>query len=315
MNETAPYIIAVGEVLPELNIPSVTVAKGTSIDYKIARSKGGIQVRTPYDNYKDIRGIPFAYPLLPKTIQTPPKEGEAVLVIFMQEGNPDSDRFYLGPIISQKQYFYKESQNGGAGSPTNFLQGGSSVKDLDTLGKNKDITDGAFPKEDDVAIIGRKNTDAIFRDDEILLRCGIRQDAMTDDPNLQGKVAFNNVDPAYIQLGYGPKSKPKGGGKSVANIVAEKINLIGKNQTIENAVATPDPGKVKTDMEYLTQLMSMMHPSVYGDVLVEVLSLIIKCLVTHIHPNAPERPDMTDMMNQLNSYPLDTILSKSVALT
>ena len=302
MNESAPYLLAIGEVLPETEF------------LKDQHDQGGIRVRTPYDRFKTITSIPFAYPLLPKTIQTPPKEGEAVLVIFMQLGNSDADRFYIGPIISQKQYFYNEQHMGGIGSPTNFLSGGSSVKELDTLDKYKDMTESAFPKKEDIALIGRKNTDVILRDNEVMIRCGIRQPGMTNDPNLVGDVMFNNLDPAYIQLDYGDKSKPKGGGKSVANIVAERINLIGKNDVVENKIS-PDAGKLKTDMEYLAKLMSMMHPSVYGDVLVEVLNLIIKCLITHIHPNAPEPPDMTDSMNKLNSYPLEDILSKSVALT
>ena len=111
MNESAPYLLAIGEVLPETEF------------LKDQHDQGGIRVRTPYDRFKTITSIPFAYPLLPKTIQTPPKEGEAVLVVFMQLGNSDADRFYIGPIISQKQYFYNEQHMGGIGSPTNFLSG------------------------------------------------------------------------------------------------------------------------------------------------------------------------------------------------
>ena len=40
---------------------------------------------------------------------------------------------------------------------------------------NFDETKGAFPNNDDIAVIGRKSEDVILKDGEIDIRCGIRQ--------------------------------------------------------------------------------------------------------------------------------------------
>ena len=44
--------------------------------------------------------IPYSFPLIPKTFYVKPKMGETVLV-FSQDGSFNSDRFFIGPIISQ----------------------------------------------------------------------------------------------------------------------------------------------------------------------------------------------------------------------
>ena len=67
----------------------------------------GLRVRAELatDKAKDISTIPWAFPLLPKTLQTLPKVGEAVFV-FMDGSvnNASAQRYYIGPIISQPQY-------------------------------------------------------------------------------------------------------------------------------------------------------------------------------------------------------------------
>ena len=44
---------------------------------------------------------------MPKLIHVKPKPGEAVLIMLQEQGATDSDRFYIGPLISQPQYLEK----------------------------------------------------------------------------------------------------------------------------------------------------------------------------------------------------------------
>ena len=58
-----------------------------------------IKVRLAQDGMVGLNELPYAFPLLPKTIQTVPKVGECVLVITSILGNNESNRYYIGPTM------------------------------------------------------------------------------------------------------------------------------------------------------------------------------------------------------------------------
>ena len=166
----------------------------------------GLRVRAELmqDKPKDINDIPWAFPLLPKTLQSIPKVGEAVFVLLDDSGQKTANqRYFIGPIISQPQYnTYCDKKNA-----TTLLQ----TRDRKPIGKisNVDATRGAFPKSQDVAVVGRGLEDIILRynDDsktsEVDLRAGIRgEPTNSQDENMVGNIIFNDTDPAYIQLKY-----------------------------------------------------------------------------------------------------------------
>ena len=119
-----------------------------------------LRVRAALDNGEvqgSVQDVPWAFPLLPKTFQSVPKEGESVIVFTMELGNTLSQRFYIGPIIIQPQYHEK---TGHEISRTMF-QGNQweALARISTDGATK----GAFPFEDDVAVVGRGREDMIMR--------------------------------------------------------------------------------------------------------------------------------------------------------
>ena len=148
----------------------------------------------PADKRKTAADIPYAFPAMPKLIHIIPKVGELVIIICEDLNEPNSQRFYIGPIISQLQYIFRESSL----NATALLNGGV-MPALPSVNENASMN-GAFPKGEEIAILGRKNSDIILSDDDLRIRCGARL-INEHDPE---KLSFNKESPAYIKLKYYP---------------------------------------------------------------------------------------------------------------
>jgi hypothetical protein len=257
----------------------------------------------------------YAFPLLPKPIQVKPKVGEGVIVLSSELNNPDSNRFYIGPIISQPQYFEKDEYNYGRGTATTLLGKGSNQKILATIDKY-DETKGAFPNNDDVAVIGRKSEDVILKDGEIDIRCGIRQKPNnSSEKDLKGNVVFNKVNPAYVQLKHNKTPITKGANteaNSIVNVVADKINFIG-HKNIEGYNLTDNEELItKDDMQ---QIIQTLHQLPHGDKLVKLLELMIKVTLEHAHSFPGHSLIETNDVVDLKKFDLNSILSKDVRIS
>ena len=77
---------------------------GTVLD--IYDEQGGDRIKValePVDNFKSSKEeIDFAIPALPKFLHVKPKIDEKVLIITEDPNNPDTQRYYIGPLISQE---------------------------------------------------------------------------------------------------------------------------------------------------------------------------------------------------------------------
>lgn len=270
-----------------------------------------IKARLSQDGSISTRDLPYAFPLLPKTIQSVPKVGEGVLIFFSEIGNNQSNRFYIGPVLSQPQYQEYESYFYGRGSTLSLLQGGS-LKPLEKI-SNFDATRGAFPKVNDVALVGRKTEDIILKDGEVDIRCGIRGKAAYHE-SLLGDVIFNTQSPSYIQLKYkkGLCTNNKQEADSVINMVADKINLISHRDTNYFNLTDQDELIKESDMD---MIMSKLHQLPYGDVLVEVLQKMRNAIVNHVHPYPGLPPCLDQHVVALNGTDLNKILSDNVRIS
>ena len=255
--------------------------------------------------------IPYAFPLLPKTFQSVPKVGEAVMIINAKLGVNSSNRYYIGPILSQRQFTNYEPYKYGKGSSLSLLQNGTTTP-LEKI-SNFAQTEGAFPNTNDIAMVGRKGEDIILKDGEIDLRCGIRSEAIKDG-SLFGNVVFNKYSPSYIQMKYnrGKIATNNGFSDGVINIVSDKINLIS-HQDINNFNLTDNKELIK-DSD-LPQIMEKLHQLPYGDLLVDALNKIISAVLNHVHPypGLPACKDSTVM--QMAGINLDSILSTNVRIS
>ena len=237
-----------------------------------------IKVRLTEDGDISIQDLPWCFQFLPNTFQTVPKEGEGVMVICSALNNSHSNRYYVGPIISQPQYNEYCSYGNGYGPAISLLQGGNTKQILKKISKN-DATKNAFPNPNDVAVVGRKSEDVILRDGEIVLRCGIRSQSTENDKDLKGNVILNSLNPSYIQLKFknGLAKKDNQKASSMINIVADKVNLMS------NQVSAYSNGKDIIDDNYIDELMSKLHRLPYGDELVNVLETMRQAIVGHVH--------------------------------
>lgn len=288
----------------------------------------------PTDKGKPMSKIPYAFPLLPKLLHVKPKIGEAVIVLIPNDGQTNEQRFYIGPIISQPQKIPFDSFN--SMSATKFLNGGISTP-LNSV-DNQPLSNGVMPKDDEVAVLGRGDSEIIFGDNDIRLRCGVR---ITNEYNstisLNGKKtesdslsdSYLRTAPSFIKLKYYKepiKTAPKPEEKnphtttlSTATIVADKINLISPNG--DGGISLPGDGEGITDKK-MEEILEKAHKLPYGDVLCDFLSLFLNMYMNHSHPY-PGLPPLNgdpDSVNFWEKYTPDKnvledkLLSKDIAI-
>ena len=304
-----------------------------------------IKVRIDDDGNKETASLPWAFPFNPKVIQSIPQIGEGVVVVMSEVGNVDSQRYYIGPIISQPQYQdYCDYGITGRGPATSLLSNSKPLgeKPLASIYKRKDLTYGSFPNLKDVAIIGRGQEDVVLKyrkkenntESEVDIRSGIRlEPSDTSIKFIKGNVIFNDVNPAYIQVKHGTNGIAginKGTGDSdddkyenresrtanaVVNVVADKINLISHKDANAFGNKIADRENLIKEGE-LDDIMSLLHRSVYGDELIILLKKIVQILATHTHPYnmLPPTIEGTELKN-LISYPYEKIISPNVRIS
>ena len=285
-----------------------------------------IKVRLNQDRVND-SDLPYAFPLLPKTIQTMPKRGEGVMVFTMELGNNESQRFYIGPIISQPQYFSYDRY---------YILGGNEYQQAASLLKGAgeatpvggiswcNATKGAFPDKKSVALIGRESEDIELKEGEIDIRCGIRTEGNLNDvggnvhKDIFGKVCFNGQDPAYIQLKFQKDGVVYGAEpdltatNSLINMVAGKINLVSTNDLAYSEQTAWD-GMLEN--KHFGPLMEQLHQLPWGDKLVEYLELLRKMFCEHSHPYPMMAPYPTYTEPLLNKDLKEELLSKDVRIS
>ena len=267
--------------------------------------------------------IPWAFPLLPKVIRTAPQQGELVLVIADATGEfKTGQRYYIGPIISQPQF----NTECPADVATSLIESTRETKPLPNILQKGEVL-GAFPNNDDVAIVGRGREDIILRygknsTSEVDIRAGIRGSVTSDDPyrdGMVGNIIFNGTDPAYIQLKYkqGISTGSDTYANSLVNIVANRVNIMSNlDDTISHSLGN---NETLVDEKEMTNIMNSLHQVPHGDKLVRVLELMWKAILNHVHPwpGSPQCGDNANAIIQLqDEFPdFNEILSKYVRIS
>lgn len=248
-----------------------------------------IRIRGLDDKLKDA-DLPYCTPLLPKYINVIPQVGEVANIFVLRVDKTNIFRQYIGPIISQPQRLEKDPYYFTALSNTELAQakplaGVSSIPDAE----------GVYPTKDEVAFQGRKNADLVFKDSELVLRAG--------------KFEFNNntkrnlTNPAYIQLKYDSVS----GTTSVANIVANKINLIAHG-------GNPIYPAVLSDQDIL-DIAKTAFSSLRGEKVLEFFKLMQDFVANHIHPYSNLSPNPgVGKIKEIINFDLNTMLSTNIKI-
>lgn len=271
-----------------------------------------IKVRFPgIDTHLTDNELPWCIPLLPKLIHIIPKPGEAVLVMLENPNSPYDNRYYIGPVLSQPYFYNFDPYNTTALSGT--INGNLDL--LADPGTNPQ-SHGTLPLDEDVAIVGRKNSDVILKENEIRLRCGQKKYPDTLTP-ITDRLNYNDDDLAYIQMLYDKNQiDPKSDTidkefSSVINLFADRINFMSKDG-IEQLIDYTDPDKLMSDDKLTDKndgFLSKGHPMVYGDMLIKFLENLVQIFLTHTHPFPNTPPALPPNQVLLLNTDLNTMLS------
>ncbi len=113
----------------------------------------------------------FVFPLLPKLFFVKPKVGECVLVIAAISNNGDTQRYYMGPVLSQQNKVNFDPFETDARS---MFRGNQYAPMKSPYYDNGDAK-GSFPDDEDVYVTGRRNADIQIKESDIRLRCGVKK--------------------------------------------------------------------------------------------------------------------------------------------
>lgn len=265
--------------------------------------------------------LPYAFPMIPKFLGITPQVKEAVLVFVWDKETTNSDRLFIGPIISQPQNLGFDPLYYSALAGFSF---GSQNPSL--APSNVPSAKGVYADKKDFAIQGRGNNDIIFKDSEILIRSGkfvkkvnkkINPNNPRQNPNETNTLdfEFNAVNPGYIQIKYdavtkrGTNNKPDEKG-TITNIISSKINLLthsGGNPRFNLA----NQDNLISDEEMLT-ILSTAHQVPFGDILLQYLKLLKDAFLNHVHNGNGNNP--TDLIGDGMKLSVDTFRKNAEAL-
>lgn len=277
----------------EGKIQGVRFCKVISIDDDTDADR--IKVRlAPEDNSKTMDEIDYAFPIMPKMFHVKPKVGEAVLVLLAINNDGNSQRYYIGPIISQDHKIYNDPYFMGADS---FLRG--AYKKMDVAPRMNPDYNGLLPNDDDIVIRGRKNADIQITDDDIRIKAGVKVVNESNHYDMQ----FNIKNPSYGKFKYHTDGLTDGS-KSTATIVADKISLL--SNTSPNYYKLTDRENLITDEE-LNKVIESAYKLPYGEKLVDFLQTFVNAFVNHTHNYSmlPPNPFHTSALLTKKSTLLD----------
>ena len=252
-----------------------------------------IKVRlSPEDNSKTIDEIDYAFPILPKMFHVKPKVGEAVLILLAVTNDGNSQRYYIGPVISQDHRLNFDPYFQGADS---FLRG--AFKKFDVAPRMDPEQNGILPNDADIVIRGRKNADVQITDNDIRIKAGVK---LVDEANSYS-MFFNKKNPSYAKFKY-HNAPLADGSHSTATLVADKISLLSTSSP--NSFDLTDRTDLITDEE-LSKVIKSAYKLPYGEKLVEFLKAFVNAFVKHTHPYPMMPP---------NPFYTSTILEKKAQL-
>lgn len=254
-----------------------------------------IKVRlNPEDNSKSIDEIEYAFPILPKMFHVKPKVGEAVLVLLAVTNDGNSQRYYIGPVISQDHKLNYDPYFQGADS---YLRG--AFKKFDVAPRMDPEQNGTLPKDEDIVIRGRKNADIQITNDDVRIKAGVK----VVNENNKYQMSFNTKNPSYAKFKY--HTNPLiGNNKSTSTIVGDKILLL--SNTSPNYYNLTDREHLISDEE-INKVIQSAYKLPYGEKLVDFLKTFVDAFVKHTHPfqMLPPNPSYSVALMEKKSQMLD----------
>ena len=250
---------------------------------------GRLKIRTLLDDKFNIsnENLPFCIPLQSRLFHVIPKVGEVVHVLLFDNDKPFSMRYWIGPSISQPQ-FYKKEFKLSALNNTDFRITNPSIAP-----SKIENAKGIYPDLEDIGILGRDNNDIILKDKQITLRVGKHL--------INDELRLNRKNPGYINL-----RLSEDGELTTIMSVANKIGLMSHE----------GKRKFKTilDDKEIERFFNESHPMLKGDLTLEVIKKIIEALVFHVHGGSGLPAASTNPIIELQRLDLNKILSENIRI-
>lgn len=267
-----------------------TIFYGEVISINDETDGGRIKVRIPeFDNRTANADLPWSYPELPKFFHIYPQVGEIVRISIEDNKFPERSRYWMGSIISQPQKIAYDGKFT-ALSTTNL---GLTIPER--APSTYPDAAGVYPTKDDVAIIGKVNTDIILRVNETHIRAGKHENGDV--------LKLNTKNPAQLSLVYEPLNENVYYSNTV--MMADKIALI-------THAGNPKFKAARLTQDDRVNIFENGHPIARADVLVEALRVVIDAVITHIHPYSGVAADKTGIIKKLEELQLEMIMQKNI---
>lgn len=239
------------------------------------------------DNSIDDKDLPYSLPLLPKFFHIIPQVSEAVMVLISNTDKPYNLRKWIGSVISQPQFFEFDPYYYSALNGTEY-QRITSQKSLKIIPDGREL----HPEKEDVAVIGRYNTDIIQRKKEIILRTGIHDDL--------DKTKLNKKNPAYVKLNFNSENL------STTMLVADRIGIIShKNRNKYKPIL---------DNNEIDRFFKEASSMAKGDVLLEALKIFREAIINHVHGGTNLEANNSNIIKSLKELNLENILSENIKI-
>ena len=270
---------------------SRTIFYGEVVDITDPTDGNNIKVKIPdLDNKIANEDLVWCYPLLPKFFHILPKVGEYVRVFIEDVRYPQRSRYWMGSVISQPQKIGFDSIFT-ALSTTNM-----ALTIPDPAPSTFPDADGIYPLPEDVAVVGRVNTDVILRINQVSIRAGKHEN--------NDVLKLNIKNPATVDMIF---EQTQGSTDFYSNTViqADKIAILSHDGNPQFKAARLTP-------EDRVNIFKTGHPMVRGDTLVEALNIIRNAIINHIHGYSNLPADKTAIINTLESINFDGILQKNI---
>lgn len=225
---------------------------------------------SPEDRTKKGEDVAYAIPLMPKMFSVIPKVGEGVFVLTAIANNGYTQRYYIGPVITQPQNMEFESYEN------------ASAYFLNTdvaFGQNPNMnpeTRGILNDEGDVVVEGRRSSGIQLKDNEVRIKAGVK----ISNPKNRSDIFFNEKSPSYVKLKY-HEDPISDGVKTSVTIAGDKIALLS-NTSKRYPFVLNDRKDLVTDSE-LEKIYEKAQRLPYGDDLVDFLKTFYNAFITHTH--------------------------------
>lgn len=273
--------------------------------------------------------IVWAIPLLPKHLQIMPKVGEKVKLMFFDTGNPQLNRVWVGPLVSQKDKLsYQENVTAGNILNTSILN--KLLKNVSGNNKNLRTGDkkigkfrGGFPDKEDIALMGRNNADIILptkstkndklnRGGEVLIRAG------KFDFNNVGKLSLNTTNPGYLRIKViesqnsfnAIDTRPK----TMSMLFSDYISLVSYNNNVVGKPYRTEVNPIIGNDADMLQTHNSLSPLIRGDVLVEFLELLRDYVKNHNHPYHKLPATNANSKDKIEQFDLERLLSQGIRI-